>query len=99
MIREKPTRAAIGIAWYRSDQWEDLKAYCEDPEIMENTYEAWKRGATKALRVLRRNGEHAGPVDFDLNEFRKWCEALEKRPVASSRSEFTLFALKHPPKS
>ena len=98
MIHEKPTKTAIGIAWYRPDQWEDLKAYCDDREALDDSYEEWKRGATKALHDLRRNGEHAEPVDFDVNEFRKWCEALEKRPVASSRSEFTLFVLRHPPK-
>ena len=57
-------------------------------------HDEWKRGATKALGDLRRQGEHVEPVDFDLNEFKKWCTANAKRPIASSRSEFTVLRLR-----
>ena len=94
MTQEKPREVALGIAWYRSEQWEELKAYCEDRETMEHSYDDWKRESTKALHDLQSAGEHAQAVDFDLTEFKKWCAAHKKRPNASSRSEFTVFRLR-----
>ena len=93
MTDDKSRKVALGIAWYRSEQWEELRAYCEDGGTMEDSYDEWKHEATKALHDLQRAGEHAQAVDFDLSEFRKWCTAHKKSPNASSRSEFTAFRL------
>jgi hypothetical protein len=93
MTHEKPKKVAIGITWYRSEQWNELKAYCEDGKTLEGTYDEWKRGATKTLHDLRRQGEHVEQVDFDLGEFQMWCDAHGKKPNASSRSEFTVLRL------
>ena len=94
MTHQRPNKVAVGIAWYRSGQWDELKAFCEDRETMEGSYDEWKRGATKALQDLRGKGEHVESVDFDLTDFQKWCTARKKRPNASSRSEFTVFRLR-----
>jgi hypothetical protein len=93
MSQDKAHTAVLGIAWYRREEWEDLKAYCEDRETMEDSYDDWKREATKALHEFQQSGEHAEAVDFNLHEFQKWCTAHNKLPNASSRSEFTAVRL------
>jgi len=57
---------------------------------MDETYEIWQKGAQNAMRQLRSGGENVVSVDFDLEEFKMWCSANHKRPIASSRSEFTV---------
>jgi len=84
----------LGIAWYRLDQWEDLKKFCDDRDELEDTYEIWRRGAEKAFRDIRRSGQSAVKIDFDLVEFKMWCSATGKRPVGASRSEFTTITMR-----
>ena len=84
----------LGFAWYRPDQWEDLKKFCEDREELEDTYELWKQGAEKAFRDMRASGQTPLKVDFDLVEFKMWCSALNRHPVGASRSEFTATKLR-----
>ena len=79
-------RVLVGIAWYRPEQWLALKEFSEDREKMDPTYEIWRRGAQKAMRGLRKEGQEVERVDFDLVEFKVWCSANRKRPVATSRS-------------
>jgi len=79
----------LGFAWYRPDQWDDLKKFCEDRDELEDTYEIWRRGAEKAFRDIRMSGQNPLKIDFDLVEFKMWCSANGKRPVGASRSEFT----------
>jgi hypothetical protein len=83
--------AIVGIAWYRPDQWNALKAFCDDRDNMDPTYEIWQEGAQKAMRQLRSAGQRVVSIDFDLDEFKMWCSANSKSPNASSRSEFTVF--------
>ena len=79
----------VGIAWYRAEQWSALREFCEDSEEIESTHAAWKRGAEKAMRALRREGQAVEPVDFDLEEFKVWCAVNGTKPIGASRSEFT----------
>lgn len=88
MTRRKKQRTVTGIAWYRPEQWNALKEFCEDWETMDTSYDDWKRHAEKTLRNLRAKGLHVQPVDFDLQEFKMWCSTNGKRPNAEARSEF-----------
>ena len=94
MTPTKKSRALVGIAWYRPEQWNALKEFCEDRDSMDSTYTIWKKGAQKVLRQLRSQGKGAVAVDFDLEEFKMWCSANNKRPVAASRSEFAVLKLR-----
>ena len=94
MTTMKKSAAILGIAWYRPDQWDALKEFSEDRDKMDPTYAIWKKGAQKAMRELRSKGQQAVAVDFDLEEFKMWCAANKKRPVAASRSEFAVLKLR-----
>ena len=91
---KRKEKTVVGIAWYRLEQWADLKEFCEDRYDMDATYDIWRKGAEKAMNDLRRDGQEVEIVDFDLDKFKTWCLANQKRPVAASRSEFTVLMLR-----
>ena len=94
MTPAKKSRTIMGIAWYRAQEWQALKQFCEDRDSMDATYDIWKKGALEAIRQIRSDGNEAVEVDFDLDEFKMWCSANNKRPVAASRSEFAVLKLR-----
>ncbi len=94
MTPSRKSTSIVGIAWYRPEQWVALKQFSEDRDSMDSTYEIWKRGAQRAMRKLRSQGQQVVPVDFDLEEFKAWCSANRKRPIAASRSAFTVIKLR-----
>ena len=94
MTAKKKSRTIVGIAWYRPEEWVALKEFCEDRDAMDSTYEIWKKGVHKVMRKLRSEGQRVVPVDFSLEEFKVWCVANRKRPIAASRSEFAVLKLR-----
>jgi hypothetical protein len=93
-MKKQREKVLVGIAWYRPEQYWALKDFCDDRDTMDPTYEIWRRGAENVMRDLRTNGETVEPVDFDLEEFKIWCSANGKRPIATSRSEFASVKLR-----
>ncbi len=93
MTQNSKHGSPVGLAWYRAGEWEDLKAFCEDGSKLEESYEEWKRNAEKALRDIERQGFYVERIDFDLDEFKKWCRANQKQPIGISRSEFAVMKL------
>lgn len=93
-MKKQKQKAVVGIAWYRAEQWLALKDFCDDRERMDPTYQTWRSGAEKAMRDLRGEGQQVEVVDFDLEEFKVWCSANGKRPIAASRSEFATLKLR-----
>ena len=87
-------KTLVGITWYRPDQYDAVRTYCDDRDSMDATYQLWKTGVEKAMRQLRSEGNEVVPIDFDLDEFKRWCSANEKRPIASSRSAYTVQKLR-----
>jgi hypothetical protein len=83
------SKMKLGIAWYRADQWELLKATATDPEIIEDTYQEWLANTKKRLEELREAGQEIVEVDFDVKKFNNWCENNEKALNGTSRSEYT----------
>jgi hypothetical protein len=63
-----------GIAWYRADQWEQLRALSADKDKLHDTYEEWLAEATAKVRDLARLGVATQPVHVDVNELALWCK-------------------------
>ena len=94
MTEQLESRTVIGLASYHADEWEELKAFCDDRNTLEESYDEWKNNAEKARGDLELDGFHVEMVDFDLMEFKAWCRLNGKRPTAASRSEFTVLKLR-----
>ncbi len=78
----------IGVAWYREDQWQLLRATASDPEIIEETYQEWLGIAWESMERLKEQGLDPVRVDFDVHEFNAWCNRHKRNPNAESRSEY-----------
>jgi hypothetical protein len=78
----------IGIAWYRPDQWEQLRKLSDDSDRLEGTYEEWLSYAEEQLAELRSRGCVVRRVDVDLDELLKWC-TFKRLPLnGESRSQY-----------
>ncbi len=77
-----------GLAWYRREQWPLLREVAADPEILEETYDAWLRIAQKAAVDLAMEGLRTERVDIDVEELVKWCRARSRPVDSSARAKF-----------
>jgi hypothetical protein len=94
MSQKSKPKTIVGITWYRPDQYDAVRTYCEDRDSKDATYQHCKAGVEKAMLELRSKGNEVVPVDFDLDEFKMWCSANGKRPIAKSRSAYTVQKLR-----
>jgi hypothetical protein len=64
---------AIGLAWYRREQWQLLRSLAADCDNLEETYDQWLTVATKTLEELRCQGVRAEKAHLDVHELSAWC--------------------------
>ena len=84
----------VGIAWFRPDQWELLRALSVDADTLEQTHAEWEKLARRTMRDLAREGVILRRVDVDVNELRAWCIA-EQRPLdGSARAAYAVALLR-----
>ena len=71
----------IGVGWYAEDQWLMLKLVAEDRDALDDTYEQWEAGVTKALAELRNQpGVEAVKVHVEVAGLQRWCRE-QGRPL------------------
>jgi hypothetical protein len=93
--RNRKTRAkdelsvALGVAWYRKEQWGRLLEISEDRDRLEETYEAWEANAKASLPKLRKKDVIPRKVDIDVEELLRWCQSEGRVVDASARVIFT----------
>ncbi|MBI2920203.1 MAG: hypothetical protein HYY18_03850 [Planctomycetes bacterium] len=84
----QPVKAVIGAAWYRADQWADLRAAMSDPDSLAERHEDWLATAEAMLAKMIRSGTHIERVDVDVPELVAWCREKGKVVDGSARSHF-----------
>jgi hypothetical protein len=78
----------VGIAWFRSGQWERLREVSADRIQLETNYDDWVRHAEKTLFDLHTNGLKVVRVDIDVDDLLSWCK-IKHFPINSeSRSKY-----------
>jgi hypothetical protein len=94
MPKHAHASTVVGIAWYRPEEYSAVKAFCEDRDTMDTTYEIWRRGVEKVERELRADGTEVVRIDFSLADFKLWSSTHAQKANASSRSAFTSLKLR-----
>ena len=85
---------ALGLAWYKPEQWGRLLEIAADAEELEKTYAEWLAIANKALRDLEAQFVFPEKVEVDVEELLAWCRE-RKRPVdGAARSEYVAWLLR-----
>ena len=79
---------AVGMAWYRPDQWDALRVVSSDSEELEATFREWEEYASVQYEDLRKAGINIQKVDVNVPELVAWCKARGVPVDSDSRSEF-----------
>jgi hypothetical protein len=81
-------KIAVGVAWYRPEQWERLREISVDKDILEETHAEWVQNAEKAVQDLRQQGMKPVKVDVDVEELLRWCENQHIAVNGEARSQY-----------
>ncbi len=78
----------VGIGWYTPWEWAKLRDAVADPERLDDSYRAWRRGARKVLRELRENGVDCERVYVRVDELVAWCRERDRPVDGSARADY-----------
>ncbi len=80
--------SAVGIVWYRRENYAACLAVMADRHLLPKTFDEWLRAAEEGVERLRTQGHTVHKVQIDPIEFKKWCIASGKNVDASGRTEY-----------
>jgi hypothetical protein len=81
-------RQHFGSGGYTPWEWSKLRAVVADPERLDDTYRAWRRGAKKVLRELREQGIDCQRVSVRVAELVAWCRGQDRPVDGPARADF-----------
>ena len=82
------TPKAMGLVWYRKEDYARLKSIFEDGDKLAVTYEDWLAPAEKFTRLVEAQGIRVIKAEVDPNTFPEWCAANGVDVDANGRSAF-----------
>lgn len=65
--------AIVGIAWYRREDWDALRALFVDADVLPDTWDAWLSRAREIEQQVGRDGRRAVRAEIRPEAFRTWC--------------------------
>jgi hypothetical protein len=86
--RRPQARLALGVAWYRAEQWQRFRALAADKDALHDRYVEWEAAATEKVRELRARGIDVQPVLIDVEELAQWCQDRKMAIDGAARSQF-----------
>ena len=92
---KKDVDLIIGVCWYKEEQWERLKDIVADPEVIEDTYQQWRKDAEKALGELKATGVNVKKVSVDTEGMLLWANEHGRSLDGEARSQYAIYLLKH----
>ena len=87
------TIRALGMPWYRREDWDALVVLFSDLAKLPATYNKWLRRAEQAERELKRQGTITERVYLDPIEFSLWCVDRGTDLDAAARMNFAAEAV------
>ena len=94
-------KSVTGIAWYRAEDYDRLKAMFVDGWKLPDTYEDWSKIAQDAYDTLTEGGTPVLKAFIDPDTFPEWCRIRGFKMDTQARLAFgTDYAQEnYPPKS
>jgi hypothetical protein len=81
--------SVTGIAWYKREDYERLRALFMDGDKLPSTYDQWLNKAEDIVNQFRSNGQAFQKVYIDPNTFADWCSARGLDIDAKARMRFS----------
>src|SRR5450759_3735807 len=78
----------IGIAWYRAEDFERLKAMFTDGWKLPDTFDSWLEHAQQLCDKLTREGQIVEKAYVDPTAFPEWCRAQGMQMDAQGRMAY-----------
>ena len=83
-----------GLAWYRADQWEQLRDAVSDKDVLEKKFSEWLAHAESKLKELRALDINVQTVPIDVGELIAWCRERARPVDGSSRDAYMVEKLR-----
>jgi hypothetical protein len=80
---------AIGISWYRGEDYDRILAIMEDGEKLPLSYGEWLVSAEGVERTLRQKGLRVLRAHIYPDEFIVWCTERGVSPNAEARTTYS----------
>jgi hypothetical protein len=81
----------VGMAWYRTETFAQLRAMFEDGHKLHRTYKEWFAAAEGGRKKFESQGVRVVCVDIDPNQFPEWCKANGMKLNAEGRNKYASF--------
>ena len=78
----------VGFAWFTREEWLKLTAVVPDRSELDDTFEAWERNASEALRMVESNGQKTKKIMVEVAALVAWCQEHGKLVNGASRAEY-----------
>ncbi len=79
----------VGMAWYRPETFDRLRAMFEDGDKLHRSYKEWLSAAEFGRKSMEAQGIRVVCVDIDPDEFPKWCKANGMKLNAEARKGYS----------
>lgn len=83
--------AAVGLVWYRKEDYDTARAIMADADLLTLTYEKWRYRAAKTEAELTAKGHKVIRAIIDPTEFPLWCRARGLNVDAKGRNAFASY--------
>lgn len=79
---------ALGMAWYKRENYLRLRAIFEDGHKLHSTYDEWLAAAETGRKHFEAKGFRVIRVDIDPDKFPEWCSAQGHQINSSARTAY-----------
>ncbi|WP_407157000.1 hypothetical protein [Bradyrhizobium sp. STM 3557] len=87
---EQPDDSIIAVAWYKPEEWADIRRLCPD---LHGTYQEWLADAEAMIESLSKSIEgQVMKVDLTVDELRRWKRATGREVDSKVRSQLAMKA-------
>lgn len=80
--------SAVGMAWYREEDYPRILKIMDDAHTLPTTYNKWHQLAEKRESQVKREGHFTVRAIIKPDEFLAWCKATGNKVDSSGRMAF-----------
>ena len=82
---------AVGIAWYREENYTRLRDMFDDGEKLHPTFTGWQKAALATKEKLENDGLVVYCVDIEPSVFADWCRNEKMKLNAEARNKYSSY--------
>lgn len=79
---------AVGIAWYRQEDYAKIRKVMIDRRKLPDTYKQWLKKANQAFKILTTEDNLVEKIYIDPESFPDWCAKRGMNTNAEARTTF-----------